>query len=67
MLARILSDAAQPVSLGEHVLQISASLGVTFFPQKTVLEADDLLRQADHAMYKAKMAGKNRYHLFSAD
>jgi diguanylate cyclase (GGDEF)-like protein/PAS domain S-box-containing protein len=67
MLARIVSDVAQPVSLGEHVLQISVSLGVTFFPQKTSLEADDLLRQADHAMYKAKMAGKNRYHLFSAD
>jgi diguanylate cyclase (GGDEF)-like protein len=67
MLSRIVSDVAQPVTLGEHVLQISVSLGVTFFPQKTTLEADDLLRQADHAMYKAKIAGKNRYHLFGAD
>jgi predicted signal transduction protein with EAL and GGDEF domain len=26
-----------------------------------------LLRQADQAMYQAKLAGKNRYHLFDAD
>jgi PleD family two-component response regulator len=42
-------------------------VGFTFSPNNTTLEADDLLRQADHAMYKAKIAGKNRYHLFGAD
>jgi EAL domain-containing protein (putative c-di-GMP-specific phosphodiesterase class I) len=46
------------------VLQVSASLGVTFFPQTEAVDADQLLRQADQAMYQAKLAGKNRYHVF---
>jgi EAL domain-containing protein (putative c-di-GMP-specific phosphodiesterase class I) len=31
------------------------------------MDADQLLRQADQAMYQAKLAGKNRYHLFDAE
>ena len=44
-------------------VQVSASIGVTFYPQDDV-DADVLLRHADQAMYQAKQAGKNRYHLF---
>ena len=67
MLNRLLNAAAQPVRVGEHLLQVSASLGVTFFPQSDEVDADQLLRQADQAMYQAKLAGKNRYHVFDAD
>jgi EAL domain-containing protein (putative c-di-GMP-specific phosphodiesterase class I) len=42
---------------------VSASMGVTLYPQDGV-EADVLLRHADQAMYLAKQAGKNRYHRF---
>ena len=52
--------AAQPIAVGELVLQVSASLGVTFYPQSDEVDADQLLRQADQAMYQAKLAGKNR-------
>jgi diguanylate cyclase (GGDEF)-like protein len=45
-------------------LFISASIGVSSFPQANTLEADQLLRQADQAMYQAKLGGKNRYHFF---
>jgi EAL domain-containing protein (putative c-di-GMP-specific phosphodiesterase class I) len=45
---------------------VSASLGVTFFPQGEATDADQLLRQADHALYQAKLAGKNRYHVYDA-
>jgi PleD family two-component response regulator len=31
------------------------------------VDADQLLRHADQAMYTAKQAGKNRYHLFDVD
>jgi diguanylate cyclase (GGDEF)-like protein len=48
-------------------VQVSASLGVTFYPQPQAVDADQLLRQADQAMYQAKLAGKNRYHVFDAD
>ena len=67
MLDRLLLAAAQPVQFGDVMLQVSASLGVTFYPQAEDMEADQLLRQADHAMYKAKLAGKNRYNVFVAE
>ncbi|MEI7431284.1 MAG: EAL domain-containing protein, partial [Betaproteobacteria bacterium] len=67
MLTRLLSAAAQPVLIDDLVLQVSASLGVTFYPQTETVDADQLLRQADQAMYQAKLAGKNRYHVFDAE
>jgi diguanylate cyclase (GGDEF)-like protein/PAS domain S-box-containing protein len=67
MINRLLMATAQPVHVGELVLQVSASLGVTFYPQAEEVDADLLLRQADQAMYQAKLAGKNRYHVFDAE
>ncbi len=64
MLKRLLAAAAEPVRIGELELQVSASLGVTFFPQGGEVDADQLLRQADRAMYQAKEAGRNRYVMF---
>lgn len=67
MLERMLQAVAQPVAIGELLLQVSASIGVTFYPQTDDIDADHLLRQADQAMYQAKLGGKNRYHVFDAD
>lgn len=67
MLTRLLAAAAEAVQLGDITLRISASLGVTFYPQAEDLDADQLQRQADQAMYKAKQAGKNRYYIFDAE
>ena len=61
---RLLEEASTPYIDGGHSFQVSASLGITFYPQAEAIDADQLLRQADHAMYQAKLAGKNRYHLF---
>jgi diguanylate cyclase (GGDEF)-like protein/PAS domain S-box-containing protein len=66
LLTRLLASAAQTVQMGELTLQVSASLGVTFYPQLQDIDADQLLRQADQAMYQAKVAGKNRHHVFDA-
>jgi diguanylate cyclase (GGDEF)-like protein/PAS domain S-box-containing protein len=66
LLTRLLEAAAQPVLVGDITVQVSASLGVTFYPQAQEIEADQLLRQADQAMYQAKLAGRNRYHVFDA-
>ena len=65
-LERLLAAAAQPVHVGEYELKVSASLGITFYPQPSSddVDADQLIRQADQAMYMAKQAGKNRYHIF---
>ena len=67
MLERLLAAASQPVQVGELTLQVSASMGVTFCPQEDEADADTLLRQADQAMYQAKLAGKNRLHFFDIE
>jgi diguanylate cyclase (GGDEF)-like protein/PAS domain S-box-containing protein len=64
MLNRLLAAAAEPVQVGKFSTQVSASAGITFYPQDGAVDADQLLRQADQAMYQAKLAGKNRYHVF---
>jgi len=66
-LTRLLAAAAEPVNFDNIVLQVSASLGVTYYPQAEDVDADHLLRQADQAMYQAKLAGKGRYHFFDAE
>jgi diguanylate cyclase (GGDEF)-like protein/PAS domain S-box-containing protein len=66
VLKRLLQAAATPVTATAAVLQVSASIGVTVYPQDQA-DADLLLRHADQAMYLAKQMGKNRYHLFDVD
>ena len=61
VLARLLQAASQPVTVGDVVLTVSASIGVTRYPQDGA-DADLLLRYADQAMYIAKDSGKNRHH-----
>jgi len=63
-LARLLAVVSHPVKLGNIVLQVSASIGVSFYPQAEDVDADQLLRQSDQAMYRAKLDGKNRYYIF---
>jgi len=67
LLSRMLEAAATPVVIGDIELRVTASLGATYFPQADDVDADQLLRQADQAMYQAKLAGKNRFHLFDAE
>lgn len=66
MLQRLLVAVSEPVLWNGLSLQVSASLGVTLYPQDEEIDADQLQRQADQAMYQAKVAGKNRYHFFDA-
>jgi diguanylate cyclase (GGDEF)-like protein/PAS domain S-box-containing protein len=67
LLQRLLAAASQPVTHGNQELKVSASLGVTYYPQGEAVDADQLLRQADQAMYQAKMAGRNRIQVFDAE
>ena len=67
MLDRLLAAAAQPVRIDDLMLQVSASIGLTFYPQTEDIDPDQLLRQADQAMYQAKQSGKNRYHFFNTE
>ncbi len=66
-LTRLLHAASTPVIIQKHEIQLSASLGVAFYFADKNIDADLLIRQADQAMYQAKLAGKNQYHLFDSD
>ena len=66
LLNRLLLNAALPMAIDGQQVQVSASIGVTFYPQTQAIDGDQLLRQADQAMYQAKLAGKGRYHIFDA-
>jgi diguanylate cyclase (GGDEF)-like protein len=62
---RILQAVAEPLEIEGHRLQLTASIGVAGFPQAADgMEAEQVLRQSDQAMYLAKLTGKNRYHVF---
>lgn len=66
VLNRVLSAVSAPMLIGGTTVSVSASIGVTLFPWDDV-SADTLLRHADQAMYRAKEAGKNRYHVFDPE
>ncbi len=63
VLARMLEAASSPMAIDGDVLEVSASIGATVYPQDCS-DADLLLRHADQAMYAAKQSGKNRYQWF---
>lgn len=64
MAARVLDAVARPITIEGVALQTSASIGVAHYPQDEEVDAEQLLRQADQAMYQAKLQGKNRHHVF---
>ncbi|MEY3219592.1 MAG: hypothetical protein RIT27_949 [Pseudomonadota bacterium] len=51
---KLRSDISQPYVISGHEFYISVSIGITLFPDEQNNE-DDLLRQADTAMYQAKL------------
>jgi len=60
----ILRRLLQPFDLGQEQAFVSASIGITLYPDDA-LDIDSLLKHADQAMYAAKGAGRNRYSYFT--
>ena len=61
----IIQAVGKPFMLGESPAYVSASIGITLYPQ----DADNLtslLKNADQAMYVAKSRGRNQYSYFTA-
>jgi diguanylate cyclase len=56
----ILLTFTQPITFGAKVVQLSASIGMLLRDQAVSLSGEALLRMADAAMYRAKVAGKAR-------
>lgn len=62
---QLLLRIAEPFQLGPERVYISASIGVTIFPTDAT-EIDQLLKNADQAMYAAKQLGRNRVCYFTS-
>ncbi|CAI8812375.1 putative bifunctional diguanylate cyclase/phosphodiesterase [Pseudomonas donghuensis] len=62
-LDRVLIAIAAPYQIRDQEIRVSASIGVTLFPQDNE-DTDTLVRHADQALYVAKQSGRNRFHLF---
>jgi diguanylate cyclase (GGDEF)-like protein len=67
MVQRIVHQLNKPFQVDGNVLSVSASAGVTHYPQPLNVEPEQLIRQADQAMYAAKLAGKNQIHWFDPE
>jgi diguanylate cyclase (GGDEF)-like protein/PAS domain S-box-containing protein len=57
---------SQPLKLHGHSINISSSIGITVFPQDSS-SSDELLKNADLAMYGAKADGRSGYRFFSIE
>ena len=64
-ILRIHRAIGQPYLIDGQQISVGASSGFTVYPLDDA-NADALLRHADHAMYQAKLAGKNRCQLFDS-
>ncbi|MFQ2146994.1 putative bifunctional diguanylate cyclase/phosphodiesterase [Aeromonas jandaei] len=62
---RLITEIAAPYTYAGQVLHIGASVGITLFPDREQ-GVDDLLKQADTAMYQAKSAGRKTRRFFDA-
>ena len=60
---RLLEALAEPYRLGSHVLQSGASIGIVV-ADHALRSAEDVLRDADTAMYEAKRGGRGRCVFF---
>lgn len=60
----LLETISETYDIDDRKVSISASLGMTLYPVDDS-DIETLLRHAYHAMYQAKLNGKNSYHLFN--
>jgi diguanylate cyclase (GGDEF)-like protein/PAS domain S-box-containing protein len=66
LASRLMGCLAAPFPIGDAIVRVTASLGVVFSTDPRESE-DDILRNADAAMYRAKQRGRNRIELFSRE
>jgi diguanylate cyclase (GGDEF)-like protein/PAS domain S-box-containing protein len=63
---KLLAAFAQPFTIAEHELYVSASVGISLFPADGE-DPESLLKNADTAMYQSKLHGRNRYHFYAQE
>ena len=66
LLKKIMRVTSQTVSINDHDLSTSASIGISVFPDDGS-NAEQLMRNADAAMYHVKENGRHKYHFYTRD
>ncbi|BBO83183.1 hypothetical protein DSCO28_37490 [Desulfosarcina ovata subsp. sediminis] len=61
---KILNTFRDTVVLEGHKIIITSSIGISLYPDHGK-DVDTIMKNADCAMYRAKQAGRNQYHLYS--
>ena len=61
---KIISRLAEPFRLGSDVVYVSASIGITLYPNDAT-DMNALMKNADQAMYVAKNKGRSRFSYFT--
>lgn len=60
---KVIDAAEQPIQLKETIVSIGCSIGIAVYPQDG-LNATELLKNSDIAMYHAKQSGRNHFQFF---
>lgn len=66
VVMKILEQLAEPYLIEGHEIYTTSSIGISLYP-RDAHDADELLKNADMAMYQAKEAGRNTCHFFSPE
>ena len=64
--SKVLTVFQRPFVLTGKEVFVSCSIGIALYPEDSI-EADDLLKYADSAMYFAKRSGRNNFRFYSRD
>ena len=63
---KILEILVEPMRINDHTLYISSSIGISLYPQDGK-DANNLLKYADAAMYRAKDEGRDNFQFYSSE
>jgi diguanylate cyclase (GGDEF)-like protein len=66
LAARIVETLGAPFEIGDHTVVIGASVGIAIAPDDGS-DPDQLLKNADMALYRAKGAGRAQFHFFETE
>ena len=66
IIQKVMQSMTDPIIVEDHTIYVTLSIGISIYPDDAN-KSDDLLKNADAAMYKAKSDGRNTYRFYTED